>query len=1434
MTLPTPTTSIINGRHWEESMQRLADNFIFRKIKRLRKTASGRTIESPSDRDSSDIEQQQKQQSKNKLRLNKFFNKLTPSSSKTTTPTTVKSSSPQNFVECTESFVLEKFNNNHLAQSIFLIKKQRKETESWINQQHNNNFKKYNGNNKHKNYEIESYIQEQHVNNSNTLNNKINNEYHESWLEYNNMFNTYKNNKHKRLSSNYMTPTQSIIEANQEVKAVFDNQSQLIDDNDDDDSFKSIITNQTTTIESNSIIRQPRSLDFLPNKMTYKGHPINVEISGPVHFLTANVLTNKKQKEETALEKYVDTLCDFSEVVSKLSEKLSTQNQKSKFSYQIRNITTTTKQQQPESPISRPLLTTNKWEKNAGGKITDLTQEWHFFNEPKTVYLNGIFLLTLKTIEYPQHYKTFPSIKKPSNAVHKTQSTDISHQQPLNQYDYDNLRRTLPQVELDLSTAQVKSRSDKLPLTSSKKIALNDAIENLHQRQYYETLPSTKKQPNSLLHKTQSINPIPQQYDDLRETLRQVESDLNFAQYYQKSRSNELKKIENAIWAISERLSRNEPVSKVQAQLNEELLRTRLAEMILNLGSKEKEPIGTYNYGRALKEPIIILKDKLQFLQSFIDEEESIREELNSIQQLPINQQPCKQKTEALKRRRAQIARMTPLIHVVKNKLINLEDVCDVNNNNNSIQQNGRNTPYLERQTIHNLLVSINQEINVIHNLCRQQKINNTNVVDELNVVVQVLSRMCIHLDAIIDTLRLYKTKKTAETKTIEERNRCIEVNLNIVMEKDEEEERVLTFILSPGIFNTLRKLPPSRVFLNLIIKQNLSKKSSLLSFKSLDFNPVKKLIDQNSSDLNGKNIQTIASTQFKTNDSGLLTPLYCSKKKEDILQSNFSEKQLSFSVKLSKREEKHGLRVTLPRTSFMNMQMSQYILMESLKKPEKLAKITQTTNFENNDDEISSWSENVPILFRRNEQQQKVQQEQQEQQFEKKQQFSTILTTTPTIRETAILSDEDESSIVQVYNLTTNCTETFDLRRRRKHALLNAIVFPEIRAEISARFLGDSIQIDVERMSETGRDSVVMISEEFYNKRVKILRKNLADDNNQNLMNNNKINDNNNNSDDDDDKSVFVDTLAKLNVSIMARSLNDQVMACIEEIAWDEISAYINSNNENIMTRSNTTVITAATNDTTTQRGSIVFNIHVAENRDEARSLGSRRSFPDENESEKSFNCSLASFDTGGAGIPTYIIKQGATASITCELNNYVDMNSSIDWFKGKERIDKSGGSKYDRVSHDLLELLIILNVTKDDGNLYSIRVNDQTYPVAYLIIDETTTTTNEDNKFISFPQTMFVMQGQTAILSCQMPHGGLNVQWYHEQDLLEASQDDRIYFEQSPNGWYKIVIEDVDFVDQGTYYACYEEMSTSITLVVEGRLLYFIMFYNDSFRSI
>lgn len=95
-------------------------------------------------------------------------------------------------------------------------------------------------------------------------------------------------------------------------------------------------------------------------------------------------------------------------------------------------------------------------------------------------------------------------------------------------------------------------------------------------------------------------------------------------------------------------------------------------------------------------------------------------------------------------------------------------------------------------------------------------------------------------------------------------------------------------------------------------------------------------------------------------------------------------------------------------------------------------------------------------------------------------------------------------------------------------------------------------------------------------------------------------------------------------------------------------------------------------------------------------------------------------------------------------ELNPFVKRSAQIEWFCGRSHIRPN--QKFSRVREDHLEVLLINNVQSSDSELYSITVDKDIYPVAYLIIEDGSSM-KENRYFITPSQTVFCMEGQVGI---------------------------------------------------------------------------------------
>ncbi|KHJ83046.1 immunoglobulin I-set domain protein, partial [Oesophagostomum dentatum] len=271
------------------------------------------------------------------------------------------------------------------------------------------------------------------------------------------------------------------------------------------------------------------------------------------------------------------------------------------------------------------------------------------------------------------------------------------------------------------------------------------------------------------------------------------------------------------------------------------------------------------------------------------------------------------------------------------------------------------------------------------------------------------------------------------------------------------------------------------------------------------------------------------------------------------------------------------------------------------------------------------------------------------------------------------------------------------------------------------------------------------------------------------------------------------------ISVSIIARSLHDGIYASLEEIPWGEVEMTLPESD------------TMAKSVEEDSRTSLQFNVTVSEsNPEERKSLRSQMSL---NQSQNSISEMDNTLSTGSINIPSYVIKLGSTATITCELNNYLPANSHIEWYRGNSQIEKCPG-KLDRISHDLLEVLIINNVQMEDNELYSLKVNDDIFPVAYLIV-EGSSSDELAAVILTPPQTQFVMEGQPTMIMCQVSDPRHAVEWLKDRKPLQESG--RLHMEVCEDGWNRVVFSQAKVSDQGTYVAVLGQHSVAITLVVE-----------------
>uniref|UniRef100_A0A7E4VJ05 Ig-like domain-containing protein n=1 Tax=Panagrellus redivivus TaxID=6233 RepID=A0A7E4VJ05_PANRE len=943
----------------------------------------------------------------------------------------------------------------------------------------------------------------------------------------------------------------------------------------------------------------------------------------------------------------------------------------------------------------------------------------------------------------------------------------------------------------------------------------------------------------------------PEDVQLLQDTVDEVTSDAEEARkQYQSDMDDDAIEIERVILEMSEQLAQAAPVSKAQAEANEELLRTRLAEMILNIphghapSPSKHNPAENYEL---IKEPINLLRNKLSKLEEHLifDEEASIREELARIdrerKERSSKAPPDVERKEKLLRRRSEnLARMTPLIHVVKNKLTTLEDVVDDTEEKTAARASGKATPASDRKTIHELLLRINSEINNIHDFCKR-----SHHIDSLNTVVDVLSKVCTHLDAILDTLRQWQeipllpklehvqhVSPVAASSPNRDSLPAVDnhATINIDLKKDEEHEMTNTFVMftsgshdKPTIGTstsaTLSKAEEhlSTSFTHVHAGSIITIPERISAFFQWRPTPKPRLIYTQKQESMDRSMPTVAAPSSAQTAIVEVPYIHLT---APTCQPSSSDTNMEVSIHLRRRGDHQTAVVLLPQKN-VNTRLRQFMTgdtnsIQMFCEESDAGNDTDTTSAffcggvktflpnlieEESSDVMSYLSYDSPLSRAKFTGSWKAIPGE----LSRGPSPSNCLVI-PTHREQFAEStnaSDDESSFFEVTNVRNSLNENFELSRKRRNYKVNAVLFPEQRVATEVTFMQDQVDVDVEKVSEKDRDSVVMLEEAYHQDAVRLKEAPINDefdrdatptpwDGGDHLETASSI-------------SARTNKTAELSVSVNAKSVADKVYVHLEEIPWGEVAMTIPENASSL------------NDDEISARSSILFNVIVAENQDEAKSQKS------DAVSHRSSQKSIATSATASQpslNFPTYVIKHSSTASITCELNNYVNRESDIVWYKGKEPVPKIRG-KFDRISHDLLEVLVVNKIDYSDSELYSIMVNGELYPVAYLIVEPSVSESEnklEDNKFKTASSTMFVMEGQQTTISCQLKDNTSDVVWYKDQEPLVESH--RIHTEVTEDGTHNVIIEDVDLSDQGTYYAYSDDYSIYVTLVVEEKI--------------
>ncbi|KAI6199680.1 Immunoglobulin domain protein [Aphelenchoides besseyi] len=1033
-------------------------------------------------------------------------------------------------------------------------------------------------------------------------------------------------------------------------------------------------------------------------------------------------------------------------------------------------------------------------------RITDITQEWSLLKEPQHGRIEAYF--------YPfERVRTNCQLQEPQKSkISQLKSTKNSHLHD-DRSVIDRETQTTPSIPLFViqHTTYLDGRLFSVDQQQQRVYQIDEKIgmSNLTlQDRQFSTLPTNISQRRDNI-----------QADLVNRTIREIENEAGVVrQHFRKTVSEDALRIEKTIFEVSEALAKQGPCSRAQALASEELLRTRIAEAILNMNPTEElfrtptiqlkndkltnvqqptiqpQPTSEDALEKVdlLRQPINTLKSKLQQLHDRLinDEEREIREELkqiNSMRSDGSDKQELVEREDEVKRRSDNILRMTPIVLAARNKLASLDQAVDrkavaMNSTSVSSRQRVRNRtatppPFDNTRSIHRLLSNIGDEIAEMHDLCRTNR-----QIDSVNLVVGVLNRVCSSIDGILNAFKNEEADELSEVSTslsASAQSGAVET-VAVNLQRREQAEETNTLLM---FWNGADEAPTLSTQLDARVQAPPQASITKATVRVYEFAHValrlrsiqkeKAKINQPATEV--PQIQLVAPplaarhSEVRTEVAVQLRHKPEHRKAEALMGNDFHPKLKSAHVKTNaeitpKKKAKEAEAAVVRRKNAEPLQ--------SAINPAAQQPTVETSMLRSLDDEVSE-ANDIPILFARR----------------------NSVTTPSTLRETAILSSDDEELLnLQVMNVRNSCVETFKLKKHRRNYKVNAFVYPAVWGRIAARVSENDWQVDVDVESDSWRDSVVVLTSESWTTTEAFITGKF-DPADTSIERDWTI----------QDAMEISTTNSRLSISINARSMNDNVAALLEEVLWSEVSLTIPQ--ELQLDRFS---------EAQRNSGSFnLFNVTVSENHDEAKSAKSQCS------SHRSSQKSLAiseQFSQQSVDVPTYIIKQGSTASITCELNSFVPRHAKIEWWRGRQHVAQIG-SKYSRVREEYLEVLVINNVQPIDSELYSITVDREIYPVAYLIVEDNSPM-KETQHFSSPTQTVFVMENQTAILSCQLV-SSIAPTWFYNDEPLEF--DGRFKFQREENGWNRVIIENVKMEDAGTYYAIADDAMASISLVVE-----------------
>ncbi|CAF4580073.1 unnamed protein product, partial [Rotaria sp. Silwood1] len=161
-----------------------------------------------------------------------------------------------------------------------------------------------------------------------------------------------------------------------------------------------------------------------------------------------------------------------------------------------------------------------------------------------------------------------------------------------------------------------------------------------------------------------------------------------------------------------------------------------------------------------------------------------------------------------------------------------------------------------------------------------------------------------------------------------------------------------------------------------------------------------------------------------------------------------------------------------------------------------------------------------------------------------------------------------------------------------------------------------------------------------------------------------------------------------------------------------------------------------------------------------------------------------------------------GETVEFTCETSK----PCRVEWFLGDKRLSSQ---QYDIQSIDNKHTLRIPKVKLSDKGWYKCAVQDAFTEAKLIVIDKPV-------ELVEPLEDLNVQENESATLVCQLSKPDMDVVWYHNDRRIFFTAQSRIRAKQI-DCYYKLLLDDIEYDDQGLYEMRCEHIKTSCHLTVK-----------------